>query len=806
MTDEIAALLQVTSGDIGRDGTAPVVLRWESVGEAVAYRLFRREDGQPADSAVEINGRKPVRLPLSAAELHEIVSPDSPEWETLARTLTAARPGAGPGDGQQLVDPDEVFARGLTDTEARFVQAGAQASLTMGRVAGLAFVDTRQPDGASLQYELRGILRDGSELILATAVPVVVGVYALPAYPSGLIVQPGDRRVLVLWNRNVQGAATYMVERAMGPGGPFTRINPQPVAYDVTEGIDGTALPFPQPGFLDAGAWDPVTGDPIPHLVQAAWVSGPDTGWTYWYRVAAGDTLDRWGPWSPPVAATPVRSLPPMAPDELVVLPTTTADGLTVQWRTVYRNVENHRLVNKTLPDPLQKTYVYRAETREELEDIAGLPSHLVTTRDDRPAHRHRRGAIVGRHRPGTRPAVRHKAVLLPPAGGGRVRLLERPVRDRVGHRSRHDPARSDRHRLGDRGCRSHPHRVEAEPRARRGRVSDLSRGVRSRACVRPRHHPRHERRDRRRAGGPRRELVPLRHAAGRRRERRRGERDARGPGRDPLRRLQRARRVAHLLCLLGPRLRPLRQPLRRRRQRVPPRGRVRVRRTAREDPAEGTRPHGSRARNHAVEIEWVGAPEQDLHAFHVYRSEKESDPGHFIACVFTDGSTHPAPWTGEVPSCAAVPAVADPLAARGSYTDTEAEPHKIFWYRVSAVDWLGNESEAASLERLPASSTFSYSSDRPAVPSTHPGGASAADVCGLGVEWDPPFDVNTQRGFVVFRATAGKPFRQVSGVVTGNGFLDETARRGVDYLYCVQTIDLEGNLSEPSAPSTRRY
>jgi hypothetical protein len=806
MADEITALLQVTSGDIGRDRTAPVVLRWESVGEAVAYRLFRREDGQPADSAVEINGRTPVRLPQSAAELHEIVSPDSPEWETLARTLTAARPGAGPDDGQQLVDPDEVFDRGLTDTEARFVQAGAQASLTMGRVAGLAFVDTRQPDGASLQYELRGIRRDGSELILATAVPVIVGVSALPAYPSGLIVQPGDRRVLVLWNRNVQGAATYMVERAMGPGGPFTRINPQPIAYDMTEGIDGTALPFPQPGFLDAGAWDSVTGDPIPHLVQAAWVSGPDTGWTYWYRVAARDTLDRWGPWSPPVAATPVRSLPPMAPDELVVLPTTTADGLTVQWRTVYRNVENHRLVNKTLPDPLQKTYVYRAETREELEDIAGLPAHLVTTRTIDP-------------RPGTAAVqswVDTDPVLVPPYGT-KPFFYRLRVEDAFGFVSAPSaivsgtvpdttpPGPTDIvSATGDadhiriewkpnpepdvggyqiyRGVCDHGHvfvpgiirdangeivgeqegRDKSRFRCDMQLVGDVSVGA-ANAMLEVQGAIRFD--DFSVPAG-----SPICYAYWVRAYDHSGNLYA-GDGRA-------CPREGEYACAAL-------------REKTPPRAPVLT---------------ALRARNHAVELEWVGAPEQDLHAFHVYRSEKESDPGHFIACVFTDGSTQPVPWTGLVPSCAAVPAVADPLAARGSYTDTEAEPHKIFWYRVSAVDWLGNESEAASLERLPASSTFSYSSDRPAVPSIHPGGVSAADVCGLGVEWDPPFDVNTQRGFVVFRATAGKPYRQVSGVVTGNGFLDETARRGVDYLYCVQAIDLEGYLSEPSAPSTRRY
>ena len=39
------------------------------------------------------------------------------------------------------------------------------------------------------------------------------------------------------------------------------------------------------------------------------------------------------------------------------------------------RNVENHRL-----PDTSQTNYVYRAERREDLEDLAALPSYLVAT------------------------------------------------------------------------------------------------------------------------------------------------------------------------------------------------------------------------------------------------------------------------------------------------------------------------------------------------------------------------------------------------------------------------------------------
>ena len=136
-------------------------------------------------------------------------------------------------------------------------------------------------------------------------------------------------------------------------------------------------LALEQPGFLDVGASD-ADGLPIAHQVLGTGIFGPDTGITYWYRVASCDALKRHGPWSAPVAATPVRTVAPMAPDELQVMPDTSATGLVVKWRTVTRNVESHAFTHQGAFDTSQSYYVYRAESREDLEDLANLPSHLV--------------------------------------------------------------------------------------------------------------------------------------------------------------------------------------------------------------------------------------------------------------------------------------------------------------------------------------------------------------------------------------------------------------------------------------------
>ena len=186
----------------------------------------------------------------------------------------------------------------------------------------------------------------------------------------------------------------------------------------------------------------------------------------------------------------------------------------------------------------------------------------------------------------------------------------------------------------------------------------------------------------------------------------------------------------------------------------------------------------GLRARNNGVLVEWIASPEQDLRAFHIYRSYREFDPPKFLACVFTDGTVASVPWVGSVPSCSAVPAVSNPLTARGSYVDDTAEPHRVL-YRVAALDWLGNESAGANLVDIPASSTFTYTSDLPPTPTMLPHEPPAGAACGLDIAWGPPFDAAAIKGYVVFRGVPHQPFRQVSGILPSPAHRRHGAPRG---------------------------
>ncbi|MEO8751296.1 MAG: hypothetical protein ABI624_01325 [Casimicrobiaceae bacterium] len=788
------ALLHATSAGVADDGRTYVVLRWEAVADAAGYNLYRRPIDDPGRLGKPINGATPITPPGTDRKLRDLVAPDSPEWLALAHGLSAVE-----GDGRTRtgpVDPGTVFASGLSARQAELVRATSRANLTMGRVAGLAYIDRGVTAGRRYVYELRAVHASGEERVVATRVPVWAGHFVLPDPPSGLATQAGDRRALVLWNRNPY-AATYVVQRASAPGGPFVQVNPKPVAFDMDNGLDGQPLTPPRPGFLDIGAWD-TDGLPTSHPVAGVNVFGPDNGLTYWYRVASRDSLDRVGAWSAPVAAKPVRTVAPMAPDELQVSANTSATGLIVTWRKVTRNVENH-----VLPDATQTNNVYRATTREALEDLSTLGIHLVAT-------------VVVNPQDITTPLVRWTDLdpaLIPPYGSApffyRVRVTD-PFGKVSAPSAVISGAVPDTRPPGPTTLvavtgRAKSIRVEWKPNSEPDLAGyQIYRGVCDRGYIYVPGIVRTKGRDGEviSHGESRYHCdmtlvgdVPV----GEARLRLAADgviwfEDFSVPQGSPLCYGYWVRAYDQAGNLYA-------QP-----SGCPQEGEYRCARLREKTPPPVPVMTGLRARNRGVLVEWISSPVQDLRAFHVYRSDNEADPPTFLACVFTDGTVSPTPWTGLMPSCADVPAVPDPLAARGSYLDGTAEPHHVYGYRVSALDWLGNESEAARLADIPASSTFAYTSVLPPTPTVSASATPPTAVCGLDVAWTPLFDPAHLSGYVVFRSTVGGSFRQVSGIVQGNAFTDASARRGVDYLYCVQSVDLVGLLSHPSPPVQFRY
>jgi hypothetical protein len=784
--DRPAVVMQATSAAVDGDGDPRVALWWEPHPDAVGYNLYRASGAVPARRPQRpINGGRPLEPVSTCAQLKLVVPAGSPEWDSLTSGFTALAVAADPA--AEPIDPCSALERGLTESEERLFDTLAGRSLNLRIARGLAFLDRGVHAGAHHVYELRGVRKDGGELVLATGVVVWVGHFVLPDPPSGLVLQAGDHRVLALWNRNPY-AYSYAVQRSTSPGGPFQAVNPKPVGYDVDTDLDGQPVSPRRPGFLDFQRWD-ADGLPQDHVVDGATVTGPENGTAYYFRVASCDVLGRLGSWSAALPATPQRSTPPMAPDGLAVSPRLAPPGLVLSWRKVTRDIDNHQL-----PDATQTYFIYRSTSREDLEDLSGLPARQVKSLPADP-----QDPVTP-----TLSWTDSDPILLPPYGettffyrlrcsdpAGRVSDPSAVIGGRIPDTTAPGPTVLDGADASDTFLRVY-WKQNSEP--------DLAgyliyRGVCDRGVL----------------------YIP-----GAKGDDHRGKCDVTLVGQVSLADAEAMLKTAPNRISFDDHSVPEGSPVCyaywvraydvaqnlydgnggcpatrqeyvcvRLREKTPP-------------PAPVVT--ALRARNRGVQVEWIASPVQDLRAFHVYRSDKELDPPTFLACVLTDGTVSHTRWPGMTPSCADIPAEPDPLTARGHYLDPTAVPQEIYWYRVSALDWVGNESEGAHLERLPSSSTFTYTRDLPVTPTVLPPTGLNAVGCGLDVKWGPAFDPSALEGFVVFRSAAGGHYRQVSAVLPANAFTDPSARRGVDYWYRVQSVDTSGRLSEPSIPVLHRY
>ena len=250
-----AALVQATSAGIERDGSTYVVLRWEAVHGVAGYNLYRRPAEGPARTSRPINGSKPIVPPSSARQLRAAVPKGSPEWEALAQGFTAADGAPAPSSSRI---PRRASSAASPSTSCASCGRPPSAEPGHGPRRRARLHGSRSEGRTSTtSTSCAACWRTARERRLAVDIPVWAGHFVLPDPPSGARPpQAGDRRVLVLWNRNPY-AATFVVQRATSPGGPFQQVNPKPVAFDMDSGLDGQPLPAPQPGFLDIGAWDP---------------------------------------------------------------------------------------------------------------------------------------------------------------------------------------------------------------------------------------------------------------------------------------------------------------------------------------------------------------------------------------------------------------------------------------------------------------------------------------------------------------------------------------------------------------------
>jgi len=122
------------------------------------------------------------------------------------------------------------------------------------------------------------------------------------------------------------------------------------------------------------------------------------------------------------------------------------------------------------------------------------------------------------------------------------------------------------------------------------------------------------------------------------------------------------------------------------------------------------------------------------------------------------------------------------------SYTDTGLTPGTSYGYRVSAFDWIGNES--------PKSTTlFVATADgsAPSAPANLQG--TAVSTSRIDLAWTASTDNVGVTGYRIYRNAA------VIGTTTGTSFSDTGLSEYTTYIYRVAAYDAEGNESSQSSP-----
>jgi len=167
------------------------------------------------------------------------------------------------------------------------------------------------------------------------------------------------------------------------------------------------------------------------------------------------------------------------------------------------------------------------------------------------------------------------------------------------------------------------------------------------------------------------------------------------------------------------------------------------------------------------ISLAWNANTEADLAGYNVYRSASADGP-------FARLNTGLLPVT--------------------SYTDDAAPAGSVSYYRVTAIDTGGNESDPA---------TANAARPDTAAPAPPAGLTATASTTGVNLAWNANTEADLA-GYNVYRSqSAGGPFTRInaSPVVT-TGYQDTLAPQGTS-LYQVTALDLSGLESVPSASAS---
>jgi fibronectin type 3 domain-containing protein len=729
------------------------------------YNLYRKIDPAAPYGRAPINPA-PLQLYTECAKVLALIPEGSPDALLMEEAIRGA---------SRALAVDHCALANLPRTRGGALgrlRMLARARWRIAVVLGLAYQDKAVIAGKTCYYQLRGIDGSGHQTVLSGDIKVVTGIpVALPA-PAGLATIAGDAKVIAHWDA-VTGSSGFDVERKAG-NGPWRLINESSLTAQISRDFnDQPILPDGEKadGFIDFQRFS-AQGNPIPHWVNGIAIDGPKDGTAYSYRVAAVDLLGYQGAFSGEVPATPKDTTAPTVPGDVQAIADDVVGQIQLRWGAVTRDADGH-------PEASIKGYrIFRRDDPNQPESAAVqvgqlLPpaanQSLVMAYDTDPALRPQYGEKTWWYQLEVEDQEGNKSVrstpvsaslkdITPPAPPQGTAAAGKEDRITVTWQLNTEPD-IDGYQIYRSLCDSGAWACLKLPPADRSRCESdfVLLGYVSHADAL--------------ADGPRFDDTTI-------------------PAGSPLCYAYLVKAVDEAQNLSGS---------------LPPdpvKEKIvcqRLRDTTPPEPAVIT---SLAARDDAVLVSWVGAPIQDIAAYHVYRAEADSGPWTFVGGLTVE--TPPAvPQVLSAPyqaptavGCADVPLKVHDGMSEGSFLDAGAQPKLTYFYQVRGIDLAGNESAGGV-----AVSTFTFTSALPGAPAI---GAIqvAAPACGLQLDWTPSFDPGKHQGFAVFRGpSAVGTFRQIETVVGASTYLDRAVIPGVLYWYKVALLDADGRLSAPSAP-----
>ncbi|HXK92633.1 MAG TPA: hypothetical protein PKV38_03040 [bacterium] len=756
--------------------TTTNVLTWPAVKGFTHFNLYRKSEPFGDYPLEPINGKEPITAWTNCDDIKNLIPQGSLEWNLIEGTL---------GSESSPFDPCLISGIPRDGTPFERLQLLARGKWKIAVVAGQGYIDSVVSIGTRYYYELRGVdPRQREEVILASDISIVAGTPAPPPPPASLSAQGGDSRILVTWE-DVEGAAGFYVYRSSTAVGPYNVINETPFTTRFEQDLNGDPLPLPANGYIDYQRWDE-NGNPITHVVNGIVFAGPANGVPYYYKVACTSMLGYVGDMSTGFAtATPSDQTPPRTPQEVSVTANDAQNQLELKWAKVTHDTDSHAEAS------IQGYRVFRYEIPDSTEavQIGGIYPQpaagilMVTAFDKDPILRplygertfwYRIECIDGAGNVGSRSAAAAGFLndVSPPASPKGVTAEGFEEFIRVSWDVNPEPD-MDGYLIYRSLCEFGDWTCVSEARRQRERQTDQKPkecpevfkliGYVSQAeamAIRETGIPPFFDDTTVPAGSPLCYAYLVKAV-----DQRQNQSGTLPP--DPSKEI--------IVC-------------QRLRDKTPP------------DPAVISR---LAAKDSRIEIEWVGAPVQDVAAYHVYRAEDESGPYKWVGGMTVEvppavpvqlGAPYtPPPAVG----CDQIPLVPREDMSVGTLVDKDIAPHIIYWYKVVGIDIVGNEGE---LNAAVPVSTFTFSTQPPSIPVITAVEAQSPD-CALAVEWNPAFNPSLFSGFVVFRSRqAAGTYLQISPIVKDNRYIDTHVARGVEYWYKVLKIDAFGNMSPLSS------